>query len=476
MKISRLLFLSLFFAACSSPISKKAHPLANCFLAEEKKVNPQLSGFWKSIGNGYLLEARVDSLLLYSYTQSFCYKEKNDYLEGLLNSQSSFRIVKDTLQLYLTDYGAATEQLQTKKDFIRIPSLPDSCLSFGEMVQLNAMDHLAIYRETMEENYAFTKRREIEWDQLFSTYTDSLNSDSTQLFQYMGAIATATKDHHTKVINAEGKSLQYRVTPSALIVQETFEEQKEVKDLNQYFNQFFNKNYQNIADSILLGKGKKVLNGKLEWGKTTHNIAYLHIHSFAGFLGRDFSRKQQIDSIRKHMEIIMDSLKDTRAMIVDVSFNFGGYDASALTIASFFTDEIQKAFDSQVFYEGSYHKEDEVFIFPSNTSHYTKPVYLLTTDISRSAAEGFAMMMDAIPHVQKTGSPTLGILSGMLGKSIHDYYITISNQRLINPSGEYFEGRGVSVDIPLEVFKKDEVFRGHLEAVKQIREIILEKN
>ena len=176
------------------------------------------------------------------------------------------------------------------------------------------------------------------------------------------------------------------------------------------------------------------------------------------------------------MNIILDSLRDTRAMIVDVSFNFGGYDASALTIASFFTDEIQKAFDSQVYYQGNYHTEDEVFIYPSRSSHYTKPVYLLTTDISRSAAEGFAMMMDALPNVQKAGTPTLGILSGMLGKSIHDYYITISNQRLLNPSGEYFEGRGVSVDIPLEVFKKDDVFRGHLEAVNQICEIILEKN
>ncbi|MEO1212332.1 MAG: S41 family peptidase [Bacteroidota bacterium] len=441
-------------------------------MEELERVNPQIQGLWKSIGNGYILEARKDSLLLYSYTQSFCYKEKNDYLEGLFNAQSSFRIQDDTLHLYLTDYGNETEILQTKKDFIRINALPNDCLSFHQMVKLPALDQLNLYRESLEENFAFQERRNLDWENLFTLYADSLKADTSKLFPYMGAIATATKDQHTKVINSEGQSLQYRITPSALIVQETFEEQEEIEDLNQYFNHFFGNNYRLIADSILLGKGKKVLNGKLEWGITRDNIGYLHIHSFAGFLGRDYSRKQQVDSIRKHMGIILNSLKDTRAMIIDVSFNFGGYDASALTIASFFTDKPYKAFDSQVFHEGNYHTEDEVYVIPNDGPSYTKPVYLLTTDISRSAAEGFAMMMDALPNVQLVGSPSLGILSGMLGKSIHNFYITISNQRLLNLDGAYFEGEGVAVDIPIKVFEKEEVLRGHFHSVQTIVEII----
>lgn len=475
-------FLFIFLAAifyliqCHSPAQRNLQALVKCFLPEEDRVNPAIQGFWKSIGNGYILEAREDSLLLYSYTTSFCYKEKNDYLEGLLNTQSSFRMQDDTLHLYLTDYGEATEELQTKKNFIRINALPNPCLTFHEMVQLKASDQFDLYRESMEENFAFAERRELKWKEIFSAYADSLAADTSQLFAYMGAIATATKDQHTKVINTEGQSLQYRVTPSALLVQETFEEQNEIKDLNQYFNQFFSNNYRLISDSILQGKGRKVLNGKLEWGKTRDKIGYLHIHSFAGFLGREFSRKQQIDSIRKHMKIIVDSLQDTRAMIVDVSFNFGGYDASALTIASFFTEEIHKAYDSQVYFQGAYHTEDQVAIYPSETSIYTKPVYVLTTDISRSAAEGFAMMMDALPQVELVGTPSLGILSGMLGKSIHDFYVTFSNQLLLNSEGAYYEAKGVAVDIPWVVFKKEDVFQSHFHAVKEISEMILEEN
>ena len=461
------------FIQCKDTSSGDLQALEKCFQPEQKKVNPALIGFWKSIGNGYLLEAREDSLLLYSYTSSFCYKEKNDYLEGLLNSQSSFRLHDDSMHLYLTDYGEASEHLQTKKDFVRINALPSPCLSFREMVQLKPMDQFALYRESMEENFAFAERRKMNWEEIFSSYADTLAADTSQLFASMGAIATATRDHHTKVINSEGQSLQYRVTPSALIVQETFEKQNDIKDLNQYFNQFFSNNYRLISDSILQGKGQKVLNGKLEWGKTQDNIGYLHIHSFAGFLGKEFSRKQQIDSIRKHMKIIVDSLQNTRAMIVDLSFNFGGYDASALTIASFFTEEIHKAFDSQVYYQGAYHTEDQVHVFPSESSTYTKPVYLLSTDISRSAAEGFSMMMDDLHQVKLVGTPSIGILSGMLGKSIHDFYVTISNQRLINSDGEFFEAQGVAVDIPLVIFEKEDVFNSHYRAVEQISEMIL---
>lgn len=49
---------------------------------DSQSVNPSIRGTWKSIGNGYYLEARTDSILVYSYTTSYCYKEKNDYLEG----------------------------------------------------------------------------------------------------------------------------------------------------------------------------------------------------------------------------------------------------------------------------------------------------------------------------------------------------------------------------------------------------------
>ncbi|MEM6377885.1 MAG: S41 family peptidase, partial [Bacteroidota bacterium] len=270
---------------------------------------------------------------------------------------------------------------------------------------------------------------------------------------------------------ANGTSRQYRVTPSALDVQAAFEAQSEVQELNDYFNLFFTNSKIHISDSLLSSQGKKALNDNLEWGKINNQIGYLGITSFAGFLNKDFTRAQQIDSIKTHMDEIITAFQDTKAIIIDISFNFGGYDASALTIASYFTDELVEAFTCEVFNNGKFYQEDKVFIQPAK-NNYTKPVYILMTDISRSAAEGFAMMMDALPNVTLIGTNTLGILSGMLGKSIGDYYTTYSNQRLVNTNGEHFEGTGVQPDVELKVFPKDQVMKGHLNAVKTIMEVI----
>ncbi len=82
------------------------------------------------------------------------------------------------------------------------------------------------------------------------------------------------------------------------------------------------------------------------------------------------------------------------------------------------------------------------------------------------------MMMDALPNVTLVGTHTLGILSGMLGKSIADYYTTYSNQRLVNADGRYYEVTGVEPDLELEIFPKNRVMSGHLEAIRKVVDII----
>jgi len=99
---------------------------------------------------------------------------------------------------------------------------------------------------------------------------------------------------------------------------------------------------------------------------------------------------------------------------------------------------------------------------------------VLVTDISRSAAESFAMMMGALPNVKLVGSNTLGTLSGMLGKSIGNFYTTFSNQRLIDKDGKFYEVSGVESDIELKVFRKENTLQSHKTAVRDLIQIIEE--
>lgn len=475
MKITLYIFITCLFISCSKKkisADSKNDVLQNTFLKDKNTTNPLIQGIWKSIGNGYYLEVRTDSILLYSYTENFTYKEKNDYLEGLLNTQSQFNLRQDTLGIYLTDFGDKTQILQTKKDFIKVDKLPDDSIGFSELTKLSSKELFKLYMETMEENYAFSERRNLNWKVLFNNYKDSISSDEDGLFNTMGKIATLTKDQHTKVISENRRTLQYRVTPTAEIVQQAFNNQSEIKELNDYFNLFFETNYKNISDSLLQGKGRKVANGKIEWGQLSKSIGYINIHSFSGFLDKKFTRKQQIDSLNNQMKKIITMFQDKKAIIIDISFNFGGYDATALTIASHYTNVPTLSHKSQVYNNGEFYDEDNVIIYPADSIRFTKPVYVLMTDISRSAAEGFAMMMGALPNVKLVGTNTLGTLSGMLGKSVGNFYTTYSNQRLVDVNGKFYEVSGVEPDIRLNVFPSENIFNGHQNAVRDIIKLI----
>ncbi len=443
------------------------------YLQQDSIINPKIKGLWKSIGNGYILDASEDSIILYSYTRNFCYKERNDYLEGQLNSQSQFARHGDTLNIFLIDYGDKTENLQTKKDFVKLETLPTDCISFGEMQELPPKKLFDLFIETMKENYAFSHERNLDWDLISLDYRDRISDQTTsdELFQLIGEIVTLTKDQHTKIIAEDGRTLQYGVTPSAEFVVDSFNRQSEVDNLDHFFNAYFTHNYKNISDSLLHGKGKRVANNQLEWGSLNEKIGYINIHSFTGF-GSDLTREQQIDTISFHMEKAIGALKGKDAVIVDISFNFGGYDAAGLTIAGFFTEKIVDAYTSQVYNDGEFYNEMEVKVIPAGNVSYIKPVYVLMTDVSRSAAESFAMMMDVLPNVKLIGNNTLGTLSGMLGKSISTYYSTSSNQRLLTTEGKYYEVSGVEPDIRLDVFDPKNVFDSHKKAVRQLINLI----
>lgn len=82
------------------------------------------------------------------------------------------------------------------------------------------------------------------------------------------------------------------------------------------------------------------------------------------------------------------------------------------------------------------------------------------------------MTIKANSNVKLVGTNTLGILSGMLGKSVGNFYWTLSNQRLILPNGNYYEVSGVEPDIKMTVFTKENIFGGHKETVRKIVQII----
>ena len=444
-----------------------------------KTINPSMKGVWKSIGNSYLLDARYDSVIIYSTTSQHCYTEKNEYLSGLLNNFAQFDLnaKKDTLSLYFQDFGERTRLLQSENKYYRLPFLPGNCAPLTEAQKADPEFLFNLFWLTLRENYANAIERNLDWNEIYLKYRPQVSKLSTKydLFDIMGQIVTLTKDQHTKIIAENGDTKQYRGEPSSRLLKESFENQDTIKTFNEYIDRFFHTNYQNISDHILQRKGKKVANGKIEWGDVTPSIGYISIYSLTRFTKDDIPRGQQLDSLNFHMGEIMKAFRNKKAIIVDVGFNFGGYDAAGLTIAGYFTTTQLQAYTVYKFQGGKLYKGTIFSVAPASHYNFTKPVYLLTTDISRSAAESFALQMKTLPNVTAVGTNTLGTLSSMLNKSIGEFMLTISNEQYVTPDGKMYEVSGVEPDIRLDVFTKQNMFNGHEDAVKKIVNLIDEQ-
>lgn len=468
-----LLIVCNVFLSCQEKIAQDS--LAHTFVLEMGMVNPSIKGVWKSIGEGYIWDATNDSLKLYSYTDSFCYKERNNYLEGLLNSEAQFiKRGKDTLYIYYEDYKGETKRLNNKRIWVQIDQLPSNCISLDEIQKSSPGTIFKLFVQTFKENYAFSTERNLDWEEISRLYspkiTHQISEDS--LFQLLGEIVVQTQDHHTKIFDKDGTKIQYSYVPTSDFVSEAFKRQDQVKEVGEFFNLFFETSYQNITDSLLQGEGHKEANEKIEWGSINEDIGYIVIYLLAGFGSAESSRAHQIDVLNAAMTEAIDALESKKAMIVDLSFNFGGFSAAEITAARYFTDKEIPVYTLDVFQNGTFYPIEQRSIIPSQSVQFTKPTYVLMTDITRSGAETFSLAMRAFPHVTLVGTNTLGIQSGMLNKTIGNFHLTLSNQRNTCPDGRVYEKVGVPPDIRLEVLSRENTLQSHKEAVYELVNMI----
>src|SRR4051794_10257615 len=93
---------------------------------------------------------------------------------------------------------------------------------------------------------------------------------------------------------------------------------------------------------------------------------------------------------------------------LDLRFNAGGYDAASMAIASRFTDVERVAFTKKARAGAGFTPSREYRFAPAGARRFTRPVYLLTSSLTASAAEIFTMSMSALPHVTVVGERTDG--------------------------------------------------------------------
>ncbi|MFB3786309.1 MAG: S41 family peptidase [bacterium] len=182
------------------------------------------------------------------------------------------------------------------------------------------------------------------------------------------------------------------------------------------------------------------MGNRVEWAQTTEGIGFMAIHSWD-----DPRIPDQVDAV-------LDNLKETRALIVDVRTNGGGDEPMAGKVAGRFLEK-PVVYSYSRYRNGPKHEDlTEKLpreVQPRGPWRYERPVILLIGPRCMSSNESFIAMMAEAPNVTTWGERTCGS-SGNPREIELPIHMKISLPRWIDilSNGQPLEEEGIQPDVP----------------------------
>ena len=423
---------------------------------------PALLGVWRSRGYGYVVRMTADGPTLFHVAGNFCHWDPRQERDP----DELFRFYRplgpDTVAFY-------TDRDETEYVFDRLPGLPAAC---ADPIPWSPPRIVALVAATFAELYPSFELRGIDWRARVAAAERAIDesSDDEALFETLRTMLSGIEDAHVE-LHAEvaGKPRAFEPGQGATLarIRAAFGDKlsKEEEWLPDY--------RRGILADVLQGKGQQRANNRLIWGRV-NDIGYLNLLSMDGL-----SAQRDVGEDKAVLDAALDeavaAFKDARAVIVDVSYNLGGYEGIAQHAAARFADARRLAC-TKVPHGARNVEPQPIYVEPSKRARYLGPVYLLTSDITVSAGESFALYMRALPNVIQVGGTTRGALSDQIEKPLpNGWSLVLSAEIYRDPDGQWYEVRGIPPQLQREVFSPDDLTSGHARAVLALMDEIRRK-
>ncbi|MEO1487030.1 MAG: S41 family peptidase [Bacteroidota bacterium] len=437
---------------------------------ESKEIPKSLNGTWKSLGSGWVLQIQDSTeYTLFDVTEISCLKNRTAELSEMLGD---LQLQNDTLAL---TKGVMTYRFVRDENALRQCATPHSTSE-----QKNTLFNFEVFAETVNEHYAFFELNGIQWDALYAAQKDKIIRDTTQvnLYQVIDETLTLLNDNHAYL---EATDEVYEALEAQETEASTEEDSRET--LPEYGD-------LQIASMVAKSHMEEELteDAKLiRWGKMSENLGYVqimtmwlhadldipqalidqngfvdaYVETFHNMYEGDYI-KQEAKAVATVMEKVMNDLRSLDAIVLDVRFNGGGQDAVSYAILKHFVGEKVHIANQKLRYGNQFSPPLELYL-EGVTKPFLKPVYVLTSPQTGSAAEAFSMATLALPHFKRIGSATSGAMSTALEKTLpNGWSFAISNEINLDLKGNVYENIGIPVDYDLQYPKDRQEFFRHV--------------
>lgn len=425
-------------------------------VTRDGSFHPTMRGTWRMLGEGKLVHMTPTAATFYEETQSLCYAAGGP-VEPATFADMSFTNVMGVAPQRVEIFGTADSPAQTTLE--RIDAIPQRCLAAPPADPLTTFKTLW---ETMDRYYAFFELHGIDWAARYTELAPqaALATGPDELDDVIRAALGGLHDGHLTVRRGKEVVFNGDSSPTPQMIRQALQELDTPKKRVEWYENWIKVRRDGILAQLTGGSGKYVLEDKAVWGRLPGNVGYIGIDAMDGYGGEDTEASKR-RLIGQTIDQAIAELADTGALIVDISHNVGGLDAVGAEIAARFADQRRLAFTKQKHQpEGG--DVQSWYIEPKGPRQYLKPVYLLTTDLSVSAAEAFTLMMREFPHVTQVGQRTNGALSDILGKTLPGgYSMGLSHEIYLDPRGELYEGFGIPPRLPITMYDSADISTLH---------------
>jgi carboxyl-terminal processing protease len=443
-------------------------------IAPENNKYVPIDGIWQSIGYNKCFEFSAGRFSIHDLSAISCVPSMEGSLDDFYRVFDRIQVDPAGLLHFYARGGITRYSLKQLDDQNPL------CAPLRYELQEDPGFNFEVFWHYFEENYAFFELRQLDWQQVYRHYRPRIHTSTSraELAGIFTEILLALNDSHA-TLSIPGQTISTR-KPHALIRQ--WQKEFNSTQFLELYPAGIPRLFTALNHSLLNGSGKSALNGQILWGKIDAHTGYLCVFSMMDmyadfsllhFAGFEVTNQAYLDALGVAIDAVIAGLADVDSLVVDVRFNPGGHDAAGRVIASRFTDQRRMAFTKQVRQgvqntPGVFSTPQAIYLEPEGTRQYTRPILLLTSEATASAAEAFVYFMMALPHVTRIGGRTRGVLSDMLLMRLpHGWEISISNELYRAVDGICYESSGIPPHIEAPVFNEENFYECLPQTVRQ---------
>ncbi len=430
--------------------------LAAALKGRDTPALADIQGVWKSRGYGYVLKVGADGAELFHAAGEFCYAAPESNVDQVLGSYRPWGA------------GAiafSVEPADTQYVFDRLPDLPNACTDVTPWRQPRIA---ALVAATMADLYPSFQRRGIDWPARVAAAESSFATigDDAALFTALKSLLAGIEDPHLELHgDVDGKKVAFTPGEGPTLTRAFAALGGKALPRSEWITGY----RRGILRTVLAGGGRQRLKDQLIWGRVG-DIGYLNLTSMEGLAVWSWRNDKTVADAA--LDEAIAAFAGTRALVLDVTYNLGGYDSVSRHIAGRFADRRRLAY-TKVAYGARDVPPQPFYVEPSDRARYLGPVYLLTSDVTVSAGETFVLFMRALPNVVHVGGTTRGALSDMTEKPLpNGWRLNLPAEVYLDPEGRNFEVEGIPPQVKREVFPPDDLAGGHARAVLALMEDI----